>query len=60
MDEYWEASRPKVAHTWKSTGLYAKAGTIVEIEVPAELVNKSLVTNFFIKLVNGCFQIKSF
>ena len=51
MDEYWEATRPKVAHTWKSTGLYAKAGTVVEIEVPAELVNKSLVTNFFIKFV---------
>jgi hypothetical protein len=32
------------AHLWQSTGLYAKAGTVVEVEVPPELVNNSMVT----------------
>ena len=43
MDEYWEESRPKEEYIWKSTGLYAKAGTVVEVKVPDELVNKSQV-----------------
>jgi len=43
LDDYWELSRPKESFLWKSTGLYAKAGTIVEVTVPAELVNNSQV-----------------
>jgi len=43
LDDYWETSRPKTPFLWKSTGLYAKAGTIVEVTVPAELVNNSQV-----------------
>jgi len=43
LDDYWEVNRPKEQYIWKSTGLYAKAGTIVEVKVPAELVNNSQV-----------------
>lgn len=39
MDTYWESKRPKNYYIWKSTGFYAKAGTMVNIEIPTELIN---------------------
>jgi hypothetical protein len=39
LDEYWAAKQPKVDPI-RSTGLYAKAGTIVEVTVAKEHINQ--------------------
>ena len=43
-------NREGTQFVWKSTGLYAKAGTFVEVTVPKEIVNKILVSHFFEQL----------
>ncbi len=39
MDDFWESNPTKPDFIWKSIGLYAKAGEIVEIEVKTEILN---------------------
>ena len=56
LDDYWEVNRPKEQYIWKSTGLYAKAGTIVEVKVPAELVNNSQVALWQCHCCNKTFK----
>ena len=39
MDAFWGTNSTKPEFIWKSTGLYVKAGKVVEIEVKRELFN---------------------
>ena len=39
MDEFWADKQP-MSDLFKSTGLYAKAGTIVEVTLAKELIGK--------------------
>jgi hypothetical protein len=39
MDPFWESNHKRPDFIWKSTGLYAEAGKIVEIEVKQEIFN---------------------
>jgi hypothetical protein len=49
MDDFWESNRTKQEFIWKTTGLYAMAGTIVEIEIKLELLNVIKVHLLIIK-----------
>ena len=50
MDTFW-ADKQAIFDPLRSTGLYAKAGKIIEITVAKELIGKIMVITFKMKLV---------
>ena len=50
MDAFWGTNSTKPEFIWKSTGLYVKAGKVVEIEVKRELFNIIKVSFYLLNL----------
>jgi hypothetical protein len=50
LDTFW-ADKQSNFDPLRSTGLYAKAGTIIEITVAKELIGKIMVITFKMKLI---------
>jgi hypothetical protein len=50
LDTFW-ADKQAIFDPLRSTGLYAKAGKIIEITVAKELIGKIMVITFKMKLV---------
>ena len=53
LDEYWAPEQPKV-DVLRSTGLYAKAGTAVEIAVAKDFLNKIQVISTAVSKLSKC------
>ena len=52
LDEPWEARRPKEKFTMRSTQLYAKAGSVVEVIIAKDIVGKISVSEI-VNLANS-------
>jgi hypothetical protein len=58
LDEYWATEQPKV-DVLRSTGLYAKAGTIVEIAVAKDFITKIQVISTVLSKLSLFYKVLS-